>query len=185
MLTTTARTALLLAGAIAGALVNPASASAADSVLIVGVRDGATMVTFKPANPVAATAGPIIGLVPGDRLVGVDLRPADNKVWGLGTSGTLYTIAPGMGGAPAVATPGAKLMLNTDRSPVFPVGSAFGLDFNPAADLLRVVSDTGQDLRIAVADRPSTAAAAPTRRPARLSMTERSSTRFQGTPRTP
>lgn len=155
------RAATLLAGAVTGAaLLAPAPTAAAQAAMVVGVRDGNMIVTFAPSNPAAATSAPLTGLIPGDRLIGVDLRPADNKVWGLGTSGTLYTIDPGMGRNP-VATPGAKLVLNTDRSPVFPVGTAFGFDFNPAADLLRVVSDTGQDLRIAVVDRPMTATAAP------------------------
>lgn len=129
--------------------------------MVYGVRDGATLVTFAPSNPVAAVATPIVGLAPGDRLLGIDLRPADGSVWGVGASGTLYTITRGVGGSPAAATAGPRLVLNTDRSTVVPVGSAFGVDFNPAADLLRVVSDTGQDLRIVVADRPATAAAAP------------------------
>ena len=163
MLYTTARTTTLFAGALMGAvLINPPAAAAEDSAtVILGVRNGTTMVTVDPANPGAATAAPITGLAPGDRLIGIDLRPADQKVWGVGASGTLYTIAPGAGGTATVATAGPRLALNTDRSAVVPVGTAFGVDFNPAADLLRVVSDTGQDLRIAVADRPSTAAAAP------------------------
>lgn len=163
MLSTSARTATLFAGAMMGAaLLAPASAAAEDSgIVIVGVRNGATMVTFDPANPGAATAAPLIGLAPGDRLIGMDLRPADQTVWGVGASGTLYTINPGLRGAAPVATAGPRLTLNTDRSAVVPVGTAFGVDFNPAADLLRVVSDTGQDLRIAVTDRPASAAAAP------------------------
>lgn len=162
MLTTTARAALLAGTFAAATVLTPTSASAQDpSAVVVGVRDGVTIVTFDPAAPGAAKSAPLTGLAPGDRLLGVDFRPADGKVWGLGSSGTLYTVDPGLGGAAPVATAGPRLTLNTDRSAVVPAGTAFGVDFNPAADLLRVVSDTGQDLRIVVADRPEDASAAP------------------------
>ncbi|MGB3352326.1 MAG: DUF4394 domain-containing protein [Mycobacterium sp.] len=159
---TTGLTTPLLAGALVGAALFAASpAGAYPDGVVYGVRDGATLVTFSPSNPGAAVAAPVVGLQPGDRLLGIDLRPVDNTVWGVGASGTLYTVTVGNGGTTAMATPGPRLTLNTDGSAVVPVGAAFGVDFNPAADLLRVVSDTGQDLRIVVADRPSTATAAP------------------------
>ena len=49
------------------------------------------------------------------------------------------------------ATELASLKL-ADNTPVMLSGTHFGVDFNPVADRLRVVSDNGQDLRINITD---------------------------------
>jgi hypothetical protein len=80
----------------------------------------------------------IQGLVPGERLVGIDIRPANGQLYGVGSSSRLYTIDPATGMVspigPAFGTPLA--------------GTRFGVDFNPTVDRLRIISDTGQNLRI-------------------------------------
>lgn len=90
-----------------------------------------------PGNVIANTA--VSGLQAGDTLVGIDVRPATGVLYGLGTSGRLYTINPLTGAASAGA------QLNVALS-----GAAFSLDFNPVPDRLRVISDSGQNLRINV-----------------------------------
>ena len=99
-----------------------------------------------PATEVGAVA--VTGLAGGDTLVGIDLRPADGALYALGSSGTLYTLDPATGVATRksslVAAPG-------DNAPYSGLtGTQFAVDFNPAADRLRVVSDTGLNLRINV-----------------------------------
>ena len=82
------------------------------------------------------TSTPITGLKTGDSLIGMDTRPADNQLYGIGTSGTIYTINKTTGAATAGATiNGAQLN-----------GQNFGLQFNPIANAIRVVSDTNQNL---------------------------------------
>jgi hypothetical protein len=77
------------------------------------------------------------GLRAGDRLVGIDYRVAKSQLFGLGASGQLYRIDA----ASAIATPvGAPATL--------PAGSEFGFDFNPTVDRIRVVTDTGINLRL-------------------------------------
>lgn len=85
--------------------------------------------------------GTVKGLVTDTKLVGIDYRPANGALYGLGDQGGVYTIDAS----------NAKATLAV-RSTVPLRGTSFGVDFNPAADRLRVVSDAGQNLRINVVD---------------------------------
>jgi hypothetical protein len=74
-------------------------------------------------------------------LIGIDFRVQDGKLYGVGDAGGLFTIDPDK----AIATPvPAPIGPSLD---VAPSGVSFGVDFNPAANALRIVSDTGQNLR--------------------------------------
>lgn len=91
---------------------------------------------------------PVTGLNEGDVLVGLDDRgtaPVDvfDGGYAVGSSGQIYTIEDNNEDNPTalVATPVAQLSVALD-------GEVFGVDFNPVADLLRIVSDTGQNLRV-------------------------------------
>ena len=68
-------------------------------------------------------------------LVGIDFRVQDGKLYGVGNGGGVYTIDPSTGQATFV---------NALTVPL--TGTVFGVDFNPAADRLRIISDTGQNL---------------------------------------
>ncbi|BCS82564.1 putative lipoprotein [Cotonvirus japonicus] len=93
---------------------------------------------------------PIIGLLDGQQAVGIDFRPAINKLYLLARTqqiARLYILDiddP----CKIIATPvGSNLV--TDTGIIIQLnGSSFGVDFNPVVDRLRVVSDTGQNLRI-------------------------------------
>ena len=76
---------------------------------------------------------------PDSGLVGIDVRPATGALFGLGDAGGVYELD--------VAAEKAVLK---SRLNVAMTGRNFGLDFNPTVDRLRVVSDTGQNLRINV-----------------------------------
>lgn len=93
----------------------------------------------------------ISGLRSGDSLIGIDYRPADAKLYALGHMGNLYVINP------ATASAEFKVALSADPTDTTtPFSSITGdknlmaLDFNPAADRLRVVGNDGQNLRINV-----------------------------------
>lgn len=80
---------------------------------------------------------PLVGLAPGETVLGIDFRVSHGVLYGLTSAGKLVTIDTASARATAVgAGPGAALQ-----------GERFGVDFNPAADRLRVVSDSGQNLR--------------------------------------
>ncbi|MCU0867039.1 MAG: DUF4394 domain-containing protein [Planctomycetes bacterium] len=85
-------------------------------------------------------AGPAVaisGLPAGTSLVGIDVRPATGRLYGLGSNSQLYVLDPNTGLATAVGAPFATALS----------GSEFGFDFNPTVDRIRIVSDSGQNLR--------------------------------------
>ncbi|MBE9462813.1 DUF4394 domain-containing protein [Dyadobacter subterraneus] len=84
----------------------------------------------------------------GVTLLGIDIRPANGRLHALGSNSKIYGIDLGSG----AATELSSLKLLSDNSPLTISGTIFGVDFNPAADRLRVVSNTGQSLRINVTD---------------------------------
>ncbi|GGN04996.1 hypothetical protein GCM10010967_45030 [Dyadobacter beijingensis] len=89
----------------------------------------------------------MIPAIPGVTLQGIDIRPANGRLYALGSNSKIYGIDLGTGAATELVS--LKL---TDNTPVMLSGTYFGVDFNPAADRLRVVSDNGQNLRINVGD---------------------------------
>jgi hypothetical protein len=72
---------------------------------------------------------------PDSVLVGIDFRVQDGKLYGVGDGGGIYTIDTKTAEAKMVSQLSVQLE-----------GRFFGVDFNPAADRLRIVSDTGQNL---------------------------------------
>lgn len=92
----------------------------------------------------------ITGLESGDELVGIDYRPKDGKLYAVGLLGNLYTLNPNTGKASFLR----KLIADsTDDAPFSKImgdANLITVNFNPAADRLRVISNTGQNLRINV-----------------------------------
>lgn len=85
---------------------------------------------------------PLSGLQAGEEIVGIDYRVAKGVLFALGRSagdGRLYTIDTGSGKATQV---GSGVLA------VKPEGDEFGFDFNPTVDRIRVVSNTGQNMRL-------------------------------------
>ncbi len=84
--------------------------------------------------------GSVQGLAGDTRLVGIDYRVQDGLLYGVGEAGGVYTVNT----RTAFATKVSQLTIAL-------AGKDFGVDFNPAADRLRIVSDAGQNLRHNVA----------------------------------
>jgi len=80
----------------------------------------------------------ITGIKPGERVVGMDFRPANGQLYGIGSTSQVYTINPQTGVATAVGAPFTPALSGTE----------FGVDFNPVVDRIRIVSDAGQNLRV-------------------------------------
>ncbi len=107
------------------------------SLQVVGLTEDQRLICFNERNPGdARVLGSISGLDAGDTLIGIDFRVQNKKMYGVGRSGAIYTIET----ARAVATKVSQLTVALQ-------GTSFGVDFNPAADRLRIVSDAGQNLR--------------------------------------
>jgi hypothetical protein len=148
----TLRRAAVAGGVLAGLAV-PSAAFAADPVSNAVVLSNDRLATFDAKSPATATTFvPVTGLVAGDKLVGIDVRPQNGFLYGLGVNTTadtiqLYALSSRTGVAKAIGDPIAGVD-----------GADFGFDFNPMADRIRVVSDTGENLRL----NPNTGALAAT-----------------------
>jgi hypothetical protein len=133
-----------------------------------GVTSTGRLVTFDRADPALDTAIAITGLQAGETILGVDIRAGGatpGELYALGSTGRLYTLNTTSGVATLKSTLTADAGDATDAFTALS-GTEFGVDFNPVADRLRVVSDTGQNLRIdadtgaTITDTPLSAAGA-------------------------
>jgi hypothetical protein len=112
---------------------------------LVGVTGaGNTLLRFRASDPATILASvPVTGLVSPatETIVGIDVRPNGNLMYAVtrNTAGAdrLYVLPPHTGVAEFVADLTVALS-----------GTSFGVDFDPVADRLRVVSDTDQNLSV-------------------------------------
>lgn len=103
------------------------------------VTDDNKLLSFNGGQPQKTLRSvALTGLQPGETLHGIDYRVARGVLFGLGSSGRLYTINTQTGAATAVGGP----------IPVKLGGSEVGFDFNPTVDRIRVVGDRGDNLRL-------------------------------------
>jgi hypothetical protein len=104
---------------------------------VVGLTSDQRLVRFESDSPHRTREiGEISGLSGDTSLVGIDYPVQDGKLYGVGNAGGVYTQSTSDASASLLS------QLTVPLSGMF-----FGVDFNPAADRLRVVSDTGQNLR--------------------------------------
>ncbi len=108
------------------------------------------LVTFSRNNPSVRTAVNITGLAANETFVGFDVRPADSTLIGVSNAGRLYRINTD-GTTTMIAQLAAAASDGTDPFMALD-GTSFGVNFNPVPDRLRVVSNTGQNLRIDVSN---------------------------------
>lgn len=116
----------------------------AGAVTLLGLTSANEIARIDTRDIAASTRVAITGLDAGDRFVGIDLRPGDNKVYGLTLSNRLYTIDGHSGAASFVAA----LSL-----PVIDARLGYGIDFNPVADFagaasLRLTSSSGSNFAV-------------------------------------
>jgi hypothetical protein len=123
----------LVAGFAVSALAGTASAE-----LTVGLTSTNQLVSFNTFAPgsILLTSPAISGLAQGDSIVDIDYYPVNGLLHGMSSSGTLYRIDRMTG----VAT--------IDAVPQTSMGVVQDIDFNPAADRLRVFSAGDANFRI-------------------------------------
>lgn len=155
--------ALVLGVAVAWAVTTSSKAEAQQrnqpGGLIYGLLGSDRLITFTKNNPgERRSITPVTGLGAGETLIGIDFRPENGRLYGVTTdatgNGTIYIIR----NRNAAATEVAQIVAGDPASdapvttpvPVLLVGGNFGVDFNPAVDLLRINSDDNQNLRINV-----------------------------------
>lgn len=114
------------------------------AVTLVGLTSSNEITRFDTTNIGAATSANITGLAANDRFVGIDLRPGDNKIYGVTLSNKIYTVDEFTGATTFVAA----LSMN-----VISATLGYGIDFNPSADFtgaasLRLISSAGSNFAI-------------------------------------
>src|SRR5262249_21854295 len=114
-----------------------ASAALDKTLRVLGLTKDGRLVRFRAQTPKnTKTLGMIQGFrSPDTMLIGMDFRVQDGKLYGVGNGGGGDTIDPQTAQLTFVNALTVPLM-----------GTLFGLDFSPAADRLRIISDTGQNL---------------------------------------
>jgi hypothetical protein len=118
--------------------------ASSQAVTLIGLNSQGQLARIDTGNIAGAMNTDITGLMAGDRLVGIDTRPKDGKVYGVSLANQLYTVDEMTGAASWVAALSA---------PVVQAGLGYGIDFNPVADFgtgasLRLVSSAGDNFAI-------------------------------------
>lgn len=81
----------------------------------------------------------LTGMVSGDEIVGLDFRPLNGQLYALGSASRIYTVNTSSGELSPVGAAAFSTLLE---------GDDFGFDFNPTVDRIRIISNTGQNLRV-------------------------------------
>lgn len=123
------------------ALLLAAATLSAETITL--LDNGTSLIFVDSATPnVAINTVPITGLQVGETISGIDYRPANNQLYGIGSqaSGTLaqlYRIDTVTGAATAI---GSTFALTASQ--------VVGMDFDPVNDVLRVISNVGSNRRV-------------------------------------
>jgi hypothetical protein len=120
------------------AVASPPLAAAASDVELIALSPANVLVRFNPARPAETTKTTVRGV--NGELIGIDVRPARQAVYGVSTTNDVYTLDLATGAARLVST----------LTVAFEGAGRSGFDFNPQADRLRLVGASGQNLRVNV-----------------------------------
>jgi len=123
------------------------SAASARAELLFGLTTTNSLISFDSATPGTISAPIAITGIGAETIFDIDIRPATQALYGLGSAGNLYIINRTTG----VATLASSLNVSLDST-----ATRFGIDFNPVPDRLRIVSSTGQNLRVDVSNGATT-----------------------------
>jgi len=129
--------AALVLGAGCGGGSSPSGApTTAPTVNIVAVNDLGQLVNFSSATPSTFTSvATITGLQGGESAIACDFRPANATMYVFTNQDRLYSVN--------ITTTAATLV-----GSVTVTGNVVTIDFNPAVDRLRVITDANENLRV-------------------------------------
>ena len=123
----------------AATLAAMAALASAEAATIAGLRNS-NFIVWIDTDQKKATGW--VKLDAGASLVGIDVRPADGKLYGVTPDGAIVIVDHKTG----------KWEKKSQMSEALPKGAAYTVDFNPAADRLRILTSTGMSYRINVDD---------------------------------
>lgn len=148
-------TALALSVPSAGAGGRHHQGSSADAVGLAAQGTAIVPIDFGRHQD-KSKAKQVTGLDTDTALIGIDYRVQDGKLYGVGNSGGIYTID----------TKTAKATLDARPRVALPDAGPFAVDFNPAANALRILSSSGANLRVPFATPSAAVTDTPLTRPA-------------------
>jgi hypothetical protein len=120
--------------AVAAALLTTAAVEA-QATTLVALTGNRTLATIDGDTATLLGRVTVTGI--DSPLVGIDVRPADGQLYGLTRNGAVVTIDPATGAAAPKST----------LTQTVPAGVRAAVDFNPAADRLRIVGRDRTNLR--------------------------------------
>ncbi|HUQ69015.1 MAG TPA: DUF4394 domain-containing protein [Planctomycetaceae bacterium] len=139
--------AILAAAALVGLTLCNSSAFAEELVGFTRIGTQTVLIGIDSERPLLPTRiQRVTGLLGTEQLVGIDLRPANGTLIGVGSTSSngsthLYSINVDTGVATAVGP-----AVNPDLTKASDGSTRFGLDFNPTIDRVRLVSDNDQNI---------------------------------------
>jgi len=108
--------------------------------LAYGLTENNELVTFNANNPSTfSSKTTITGITTGEKLVSIDFRPATGELYALSNASKLYIIN--------TLSATSRMVSTTALSPAIS-GTIASIDFNPTVDRIRLVTNTGQNLRL-------------------------------------
>lgn len=99
---------------------------------------GNNLYRFNPMSATTTTMSAFTGLASGERITGLDFRPVNGQLLAISSLSQLYSVNPSNGALAKIGNPLAP-QVN---------GMSVGFDFNPTVDRIRLVTETGQNLRL-------------------------------------
>lgn len=131
---------------IVGITLNQRAAAATVTALTTDNR----LLRFNPRTPNQIDSTLTLAAPSGEAVIGIDIRPIDGKLYAAtrdaAGAGRIYTVDETSGALTPVATISVAL-----------TGTVFSVDFNPAANALRIVGNDGQSLAVNLTTSPGTA----------------------------
>lgn len=128
---------------LSSALALGAASAASQAATLAALQDGKSIVWIDTDQKKVIGSVKLDG---GASVVGIDVRPADGRLYGVTPDGAIVMIDVKTG----------KWEKKSQLSEKLPAGAMFSVDFNPAADRLRVLTSTGMSYRINVDDGKTT-----------------------------
>jgi len=119
------------------------SGLAAQAAMLAALTGDDTLTMVDTATLKASKQMKVTGIA--GKIAGIDVRPADGMLYALAVDGTIYTIDKA-----------GKATMKSKMDTVLPAGAMATVDFNPAADRLRVIGSDGTNLRVNVDDGKTT-----------------------------
>ncbi len=116
------------------------AATTGPNQMVYGLTENNELVAFNANNPgTFSLKTAISGITAGEKLMSVDFRPATGELYALSNASKLYIINTSTATSRVVGTAAFTPAIS---------GTIASIDFNPTVDRIRLVTNTGQNLRL-------------------------------------